>query len=134
VFHSFRLWHKNRKTQNHETTDCTYYSMCFAVENNPMELYIPSLFHPQHSCQDQYGSQLCSTVNLLYASPTYILYPIILFNLTIPTLLSLVGGPLLGNGCGVVHRMAVVWFTESHIIFVISFYLLLYLLNLFLIN
>ena len=29
-----------------------------------------------------------------------IFYLIILFNLIIPTLLSLVGGPLSGNGCG----------------------------------
>jgi hypothetical protein len=29
-----------------------------------------------------------------------VLYLIILFNLIVPTLLSLVGGPLLGNGCG----------------------------------
>jgi len=29
--------------------------MCFAVENIPMELYICSLFYPQHNCcQDQY--------------------------------------------------------------------------------
>ena len=29
-----------------------------------------------------------------------LLYLIILFNLIVPTLLSLVGGPLSGNGCG----------------------------------
>ena len=39
-------------------------------------------------------------------------YLIILFNLIIPKLLSLVGGPLSGNGCGSPNI--------SHIIFVIS--------------
>jgi len=40
------------------------------------------------------------------------LYLIILFNLNVPKLLSLVGGPLSGNGCGSPN--------VSHIIFVIS--------------
>jgi hypothetical protein len=31
---------------------------------------------------------------------SFVLYPIILFKLVVPTLLSLVGGPLSGNGCG----------------------------------
>jgi hypothetical protein len=59
-----------------------------------------------------------------FTTNALLLYSIILFNLFVQTLLSLVGGPLSGN-----KR---VWFTESHIIFVISFYLLIYLLNLFL--
>jgi len=49
---------------------------------------------------------------------TYVFYLIILFNLIIPTLLSLVSGPLPGNGCGSPNI--------SHIIFIIYFYLLLY--------
>jgi hypothetical protein len=34
-----------------------------------------------------------------------VFYLIIVLNLNVPTLLSLVGGPLSGNGCGVVHRI-----------------------------
>jgi hypothetical protein len=51
--------------------------------------------------------------------------PDLLFNLTAPTPLSLVGGPLSGN-----KR---VWFTESHIIYVISL-LLVALLTQFILN
>jgi len=47
----------------------------------------------------------------------YILYLIILLNLIIPTLLSLVGGTLTGNGCG----------SPNHLLYLLFlYYLLLY--------
>jgi hypothetical protein len=37
-----------------------------------------------------------------------VLYLIIVFNLIVPTLLSLVGGPLSGNGCGSPNHIYVI--------------------------
>jgi len=81
-----------------------------------------------HIKQFRWHSDLCDAVpqvisniyrNCKYCTFTVtstLIYLVILFNLIVPTLLSLVGGPLSGNGCGSPNKYVCYFFITCYFI------------------